>query len=129
MNLSGIDHVALAVPDIERTAAWYVEVLGLERQHAGEWGGVPTFVGKGSTGLALFPRDETVNRGESGAMLHLAFRTDCEGFVSAQKELRERKIPFQFEDHGISHSIYFRDLNDLRLEITTYEVAERSLGR
>ena len=124
MNLSGIDHVALAVPDVERTVAWYLEVLGLERQHAGAWGGVPTFVGKGSTGLALFPHDEKANRSEGGAMLHLAFRTDRAGFVRAEEELRERKIPFHFEDHGISHSIYFRDLNGLRLEITTYEVAD-----
>ena len=55
-------------------------------------------------------------------MLHLAFRTDREGFVRAQEELEKRKIAFHFEDHGISHSIYFRDLNDLRLEITTYEM-------
>ncbi|HEY2800497.1 MAG TPA: VOC family protein [Chthoniobacterales bacterium] len=128
MNLSGIDHVALAVPDVERTVAWYVEVLGLERQHVDEWNGVPTFVGKGSTGLALFPSDEKTSRGEGGAMLHLAFRTDREGFVRAEEELRMREIAFHFEDHGISHSIYFRDLNDLRLEITTYDVSERSLG-
>jgi hypothetical protein len=56
-------------------------------------------------------------------MLHLAFRTDRAGLVRAQEELRKRKITFRFEDHEIAHSIYFRDLNDLPLEITTYEVA------
>lgn len=123
MNLSGIDHVALAVPDVERAAAWYIEVLGLERQHSKHWGGVPTFVGKGETGLALFPREERPTASAGGAMLHLAFRTDAAGFLRAQQELAERAIPFSFENHVISHSIYFRDLNGVRLEITTYEVS------
>jgi hypothetical protein len=57
MNLEGIDHIALAVPDVARTAAWYVEVLGLERQHEEAWNGVPIFVGKGDTGIAIFPLD------------------------------------------------------------------------
>ena len=55
MNLEGIDHIALAVPDVERTVKWYVEVLGLERQHEEVWDGVPHFVGKGTTGIAIFP--------------------------------------------------------------------------
>ena len=56
-------------------------------------------------------------------MLHLAFRANRAEFVKAQEELKRRKISFRFEDHEIAHSIYFRDLNDLPLEITTYEVA------
>lgn len=123
MNLQGLDHIALAVPDMEKAVAWYCDVLGLERQHAESWGGVPTFVGKGETGIAFFPAAEKGrDPGQRGPMLHLAFRTDRAGFVRAQKELKKRGIEFHFDDHGISHSIYFRDLNDLKLEITTYEV-------
>ncbi len=55
MQLEGIDHVALGVRDIERSAKWYIEVLGFERLHEGMWKGVPTFIGKGNTGIALFP--------------------------------------------------------------------------
>ena len=54
-------------------------------------------------------------------MLHLAFRTDRKNFVAAQEELKRRGIHFTFEDHQISHSIYFRDLDNHVLEITTYE--------
>lgn len=125
MELEGIDHVALAVPEVERTVAWYVEVLGLERQHEGRWNGVPTFVGKGAPGIAFFPEPSRgqAKQSRGGAMLHLAFRTSRDGFVRAQRELGRRDIPFEFQDHGISHSIYFRDLNDLQLEITTYKVS------
>ena len=56
-------------------------------------------------------------------MLHLAFRADRAQYENAKDELKKRGIAFHFEDHGIAHSIYFRDLNNLPLEITTYEVA------
>jgi catechol-2,3-dioxygenase len=36
--------------------------------------------------------------------------------------LKKRAIPFEFQDHEISHSIYFRDPDGHRIEITTYEL-------
>jgi len=58
MELEGIDHVAMGVRDIERSAQWYIDILGFERLHDGMWNGVPTFIGKGNTGLALFPANQ-----------------------------------------------------------------------
>jgi catechol 2,3-dioxygenase-like lactoylglutathione lyase family enzyme len=55
-------------------------------------------------------------------MLHLAFRADCKNFRAAQLELEKREIKFEFQDHEIAHSIYFRDPDGHQLEITTYEV-------
>jgi catechol 2,3-dioxygenase-like lactoylglutathione lyase family enzyme len=128
MKLEGIDHVAIAVPDMDRAIAWYTEVLGFQRQHTEEWNGVPAFLGLGSTAIALFPQEQTsaAQPVRGGPMLHLAFRTDRPGFVRAQEELRWRKISFRFEDHEIAHSIYFRDLNGLPLEITTYDVVRKN---
>ena len=130
MQLEGIDHVALSVRDIERSANWYIEVLGFERLHEGMWDGVPTFIGKGNTGIALFPAslDEksTPSTHRDIRMLHLAFRADRKNFITAQEELKRRGIKFEFEDHEISHSIYFRDPDSHQLEITTYELQERA---
>lgn len=124
MNLEGIDHLAIAVSDMEETIGWYTEVLGFKRLYPNQWKGVPAFIGLGSTAIALFPRHKGhALRSADGPMLHLAFRTDRAGFATAQKELNARGLSWRFEDHGIAHSIYFRDLNDLPLEITTYEVA------
>ena len=124
MEIEGIDHVALAVADVERAANWYADVLGLERRYEGRWNGVPTFIGKGITALALFPA-RTPNAQaaptKSVGMLHLAFRASRKNFLAAQEELKRRGIQFTFEDHQISHSIYFRDLDNHVLEITTYE--------
>src|SRR4051794_39862230 len=124
-ELEGLDHVALGVDDVERTAAWYIEVLGFERRYPGMWNGVPIFIGKGKTALALFPkRNNAAGSFASGGMLHLALRADKQNFGAAQKELNARGIGFQFQDHEISHSIYFRDPDGIKLEITTYDLSE-----
>jgi catechol 2,3-dioxygenase-like lactoylglutathione lyase family enzyme len=126
MQLEGIDHVALSVGDVERSAQWYIDILGFERRHEGMWNGVPTFIGKGTTAIALFPpRDqvsETAPVESNIQMLHLAFRADRKNFLAAQGELQRRGIKFHFSDHEISHSIYFRDPDGHQLEITTYEL-------
>ena len=128
--LEGIDHVALAVPNVEQSAAWYIDVLGFERLYPGMWNGVPVFIGNGTTALALFPRrlrDESAashsDRPNEPDMLHLAMRADRKNFLAAQEELENRGIQFEFADHEISHSIYFRNPDGHRLEITTYELA------
>lgn len=121
-ELEGIDHVALAVSDAERSAQWFIEVLGFERRFEGMWNGVPTFVGKGKTALALFPSDRLASVRSGGGMLHLAFRASRHEFEAAQRDLKAREIPFEFQDHAISHSIYFCDPDDHELEITTYEL-------
>jgi catechol 2,3-dioxygenase-like lactoylglutathione lyase family enzyme len=143
LNLQAIDHAALSVRDVERSAQWYVDVLGFERQHGEVWGNYPVFVGKNDAAIALFPiRDKKASPPSDGAasprrvspsadvatspppvrILHLAFRADRKGFVQAQKELKTRGIDFEFHDHKISHSIYFNDPDGHELEITTYEL-------
>ena len=127
-ELEGIDHVALAVEDVLRSAAWYIDVLGFERRFEGMWNDVPVFIGKGETSLALFPaRDgaKTARRNSAHlGILHLAFRANRSEFLAAQRDLKARGIQFEFSDHEISHSIYFADPDGHELEITTYEVRD-----
>jgi len=126
MQLEGIDHVALSVRDVERSAQWYIDVLGFERKHEGMWNGIPTFIAKGTTAIALFPvrsaDPSSVSRAAEIGMLHLACRADRKNFLIAQDELKRRGIKFHFQDHEICHSIYFRDPDGHELEITTYEL-------
>jgi len=126
MELDGIDHMALSVRDVAKSTQWYIDVLGFEDRHNNVWKGVPAFLSKGTTALALFP----VRDGDQSAsakpppirFLHLAFRATRKNFVVAQEELKHRGIKFEFQDHEISHSIYFRDPDGHQLEITTYEL-------
>jgi catechol 2,3-dioxygenase-like lactoylglutathione lyase family enzyme len=130
VQLEGIDHVALSVRDIDRSLRWYSEVLGFKREHDDVWDDVPTFIALGTTAIALFPihggsSKKNASPGRTIAevrMLHLAFRADRKNFLSAQEELEKRGIKFNFQDHEISHSIYFCDPDGHELEITTYEL-------
>lgn len=125
-ELEGLDHVALGVRDVERSADWYVDVLGFERRFPGMWNGVPVFVARDKTAIALFPAGNDPaspppSRKPAG-MLHLALRANRKNFLAAQSNLTSRGIAFHFRDHEISHSIYFRDPDGIELEITTYEL-------
>lgn len=122
MELEGIDHVAMSVRDVERSARWYIDVLGFKRLHEGMWDGVPVFIGQGTTALALFPAKSDKPVSGDIRMLHLAMRAGRKNFLAAQDELKRRGIKFEFEDHEISNSIYFRDPDGHKLEITTYEL-------
>ena len=125
-ELQGIDHVALAVRDVERAAKWYQDVLGLRRLHEETWGSFPAVVGAGGTSLALFPVQGNDPGDPPGknviTMRHIAFRVDRPNFERAQLDLKRRRIEVAFQDHDIAHSIYFRDPDGHELEITTYEV-------
>ena len=125
-KIEALDHVALSVRDLERSARWYADVLGFKRQHEGMWDGTPIFVGNGHAAIALFPaRDKAGSTSHDRAKvrtLHFAFRADRENFLRAQDELRKRAIPFDFQNHEISHSIYFRDPDGHQIEITTYQL-------
>jgi catechol 2,3-dioxygenase-like lactoylglutathione lyase family enzyme len=121
IRTQGLDHVAIAVADIDRSESFYRDVLGLERVYE-EWD-PPRVLASGGSGMALFPAgmhdDDVVG---APGILHFAFRVDRAAFEAAQSELAERGIEFRFSDHGLSHSVSFSDPDGHQLELTTYEV-------
>ena len=123
-ELEGLDHVALAVRDVEHSANWYIKTLGFERRFEGMWNGIPVFIGKAEAAIALFPSaNKNSEMPKRRGILHFAFRTDRRNFFVAQEDLTRGGVAFQFQDHEISHSIYFSDPDGHEIEITTYEVA------
>src|SRR5437867_12127271 len=114
-KIEALDHVALSVRDVERSARWYADVLGFKRQHEGMLDGVPIFVGNGDAAIALFPACEEIGSTSHDRAavrtLHFAFRADRENFLRAQDVLMERSITFESQIHVFSHSITFCDLD------------------
>ena len=55
IKLAFLDHVAIRVRDLEVSANWYQNVLGLKRYQLPEWGDFPIFMMSGKSGIALFP--------------------------------------------------------------------------
>ena len=126
IKTEGLDHIAITVADMERSIRWYEDVLGLSNPHPGVWDGVPTMMFSGKSGLALFPARDGATRPDSLrgliAAQHIAFRVDHANFEAAQNHLKKLDIAFEFQDHGISHSIYFHDPDGHQLELTTYDL-------
>lgn len=126
LKVERLDHVSLIVRDVDASAKWYMELLGLEPCHVDAWWKGPgRFVGAGGTMIALFPSKDgappnPVHQGSFGC--HVAFRVPRETFEAYQKLLTERHIAFEWLDHAIAHSMYFNDPDGYTLEITTYEV-------
>ena len=123
IKVEGLDHVAIAAKDVARSLDWYRDVLGLERRHADVWGDMPVMMCAGNTCIAIFPLTDDHSAATKGPrLLHVAFRTNRETFEQAQKDLKALGIVFEFQDHEIAHSIYFRDPDGYKLEITTYDL-------
>ena len=126
IEVQHLDHAAITVSDVGRSARWYEEVLGLERPHQDMWGGRPLMVCAGETCLALFPPDGTPfepppNR-TAISMRHFAFRVDRENFAAAQERFKEVGISYKYEDHETCHSMYLADPDGHRVELTTFEI-------
>lgn len=120
----GLDHVALAVDDVQRSRRFYEDVIGLERVLAGSE--PPVMMLAEGTGLALFPSlgdvAAWVGARQPGDIPHIAFRLDREAFATARGELAEMGMGSQVANHGISHSMYLRDPDGYLIELTTYDL-------
>lgn len=118
-----IGHIALRARDLEKTAAFYRDVLGFPEafrmyDEAGKPSNVHVFVG-GDQFLELFPGG-TVDReitADTTGPVHLCFEVD--DAARAQEEIRSRGAPIDKEtSRGVSRCINFwtHDPDGVRLE-------------
>ncbi len=125
-RIDALDHVALVVRDQTHSVEWYEDLLGLEEVYLDEWDSIPRMlVAPGTqTGVALFqaPDPEAGYAHGEIRIAHVAFRVDRLAFEAMQVELGRRGIEFEYQDHVVSHSIYFPDPDGHELELTTYEI-------
>lgn len=99
-----------------------MSILGFEDVSPRQWAGTPILLRLGATFLALFPQTSRTQSLDIH-LSHVAFRAATySAFQLAQDELRTRGIAFEFQDHEVSHSIYFTDPDGFQLEITTYDL-------
>jgi len=123
MRLEQVDHIAITCQAPDAAKDWYIRVLGFEHVYAGRWGGIPIFLRLGSTYLALFPAQDARQSSSAPRLEHFALRAATKSdFLEAQQHLSALGIPYDFQDHGIAHSVHFADPDGHKVEITTYDV-------
>lgn len=125
-----LDHVAILVKDLEASANWYEKVLGLKKYQLPEWGPFPIFMLSGKSGVALFPANTNDNpidlQSKNVKIDHFAFNVTNGNFDKAKKRFADLGLDFNIQDHHYFHSIYTKDPDGHKVELTTIVVNENS---
>lgn len=120
--ITGFDHLVLYVSDLEASAAWYQEHLGLQAERMDEWrAGNVFFVSLRVNDTTLLDLMEKEPDGIN--VDHVAYVTDRENFdlfVASHKEQIEMGPVSLFGARGQGDGVYLRDLDGHRVEVRTY---------
>ncbi len=130
MRLSGLHHVTAIVADLERTTAFYRDILGLALVQEGAndddpgarhfWFGDAQGAAGTLVSFMEYPQMEEGRQGR-GATHHFAFAVDSAAEQAAWRDyLNSRSVPCsEVFERGRFRSIYFRDPDGHLLEIAT----------
>lgn len=123
----GVDHLALICSDIERTIDFYTEVVGMTLNkvmpNRDEPSSTHIFLDMGGGNFLAFfdfpKKGPAKTQRGVGSMHHLAMKATAEKYAAAIRALRERGIKHDVHGSEKEGSVYFRDPDDILLEITT----------
>jgi catechol 2,3-dioxygenase-like lactoylglutathione lyase family enzyme len=125
VGVTGLDHIVLRVADVERSLAWYTDVLGLAGERVSEWrqgsAPFPSVRIDDSTIIDLFATDGGPVSGGSLDHFCLVLRAaDWEEMVASGSILVERGPSEVFGARGMGRSIYTRDPDGTLVELRRY---------
>lgn len=119
--ISGINHVTLAVRDLERSLAFYTRVIGLKpvaRWHRGAY----LSAGGDWVCLALDPH---ARRAPLPEYTHLAFSVDHDDFASRVSTIRAQGVVEWKDNTSEGASLYFLDPDGHKLELHAGDLQSR----
>ncbi|MBI4488301.1 MAG: VOC family protein [Deltaproteobacteria bacterium] len=135
MKITELDHIVLNVSDIDRSLAFYTQVLGLKGERVGEFKegkvGFPSVRINEHTIIDLFPSrgaDSAQKSGEKtkGNLNHFCLVVEKEDFAGIVDYLKGRNVPIhqgpisRWGARGRATSVYFLDPDGNEVEIRCY---------
>lgn len=119
--ITGINHVTLAVRDLERSFSFYTTVPGLKP--VAKWArGAYLLAGDGWICLSL---DTETRHGPLAEYTHLAFSVDRSAFADCAEAIRSRNVVLWKENRSEGDSLYFLDPDGHKLEIHAGDLQSR----
>src|SRR5918995_6792515 len=122
MRVTGIDHVVFNVSDVEKSVAWWRDLIGLEPVRLDEWrrGEVPFVSVRISAGTII----DLVARERSGENVnHIAVQVEdvdlAELVASGRFDVVRGPLEL-FGARGQGHGVYARDPDGNEIELRTY---------
>ena len=119
--VSGINHITLAVRELERSFSFYADVLGL-RPVAIWYKGA--YLEAGADWLCL-TLDSSTRSGSLPEYTHVAFTLSEEEFSAAVERIRAAGAECWQENHSEGESFYFLDPDGHKLELHVGTLASR----
>jgi glyoxylase I family protein len=123
INLKGVAHFSIPVSDVQKSIAFYTEVVGCKLL-ASQANGNITFLDAGGVCVLLVKRPAPIHKGapEMSDGVHHAFMIDGDQYESAKHHLRSKGIDIFFEEDRRGGTIdgprfYFRDPDGTPLEL------------
>jgi catechol 2,3-dioxygenase-like lactoylglutathione lyase family enzyme len=122
VRVIGFDHIVLNVGDVERSLAWYTDVLGLEGERVEEWRRhevpFPSVRVNAHTVIDLFAKERSGENADHYCMV--VEPTDLQALVdSGRLEVVEGPVP-RWGAQGVATSIYVKDPDGNTVELRHY---------
>ena len=119
----GVDHIAVFAKDLEQTARFYSEVMGMPvtrvtpNRDVAESTHMNVAIGNGMT-LAFFdfpdvPRLQRRAPEGVGNVMHIAMPIPCDSYEEVKTRLEANRVNYQV----VGHSLYLKDPNGLGIEL------------
>ena len=130
IKVSGIDHVALSVADLDKSLEFYTKVIGLkitEREYSKP--GIEYFLDCGTSLIGLIQGqkdgEKHLLQDEGLGGNHVSFRVDTKDFDGIVEEIKKRGIPITYsKKREKSWSLYFLDPDGNKLEVTAWPLED-----
>jgi glyoxylase I family protein len=121
----GVHHLAMICSDVERTIAFYQDVLGFPLVEVIENrdypGSTHFFLDIGNDNLLAFFDFPGLGLGDAveahGAVQHVAISVEQAHLDAVRRRLDESGIPYLGPDRGLSDSIYVKDPDGVQIEL------------